>query len=283
MPVLLWAVLKYFNSTGNTPPSLLDIITVYGYSLFVYIPVAMICIFPWIGSSIDWVAIAFAMLMSGSVLIINFWKAAQETKKKWILVAIAVCHSALSIALKVYFFKHTTAMPAAGDGVLVGNATEVSALLVERQQAQAQAIEHHSTMPAAVDHRQVPSLVPADGDVATAMGSAAAAAAANVAITTLATAVATLANATLNAVAPSELSDVGGGAAGVGGRGKGGVGRQGQKQKQKEDADNDEDFSPMFKAKYRKAHNKTKHRQKQKQTEEAKENEEGNNDGGGRS
>ena len=49
MPVLLWGVLKYFNSTGNTPPSLLDIITVYGYSLFVYIPVAIICIFPWIG------------------------------------------------------------------------------------------------------------------------------------------------------------------------------------------------------------------------------------------
>ena len=91
-----------------------------GYSMFVYIPVAIICIFPWIGQSIDWLAISIAMLTSGSVLAINFWKAAQEAKRPWILGAIALCHIGLSLAFKFYFFRHTTvvlpvAAPAPGN------------------------------------------------------------------------------------------------------------------------------------------------------------------------
>jgi hypothetical protein len=107
IPLLLWAVFKY---SATNPPSLLDTITVYGYSMFVYIPAAIVCIFPWIGSSIDWLAISVAMITSGSVLLINFWKAAQEAKRPWILGAIALCHIGLSLAFKFYFFRHTAAV-----------------------------------------------------------------------------------------------------------------------------------------------------------------------------
>ena len=49
----------------GTNPSLLDVVTVYGYSLFVYIPVSIICVIPWIGEEIDWTSLATATLLSG--------------------------------------------------------------------------------------------------------------------------------------------------------------------------------------------------------------------------
>lgn len=229
VPVLLWGVLKYFNSTGNTPPSLLDILTVYGYSLFVYIPVAIVCIFPWIGSSIDWVAIGIAMLMSGTVLVINFWKAAQETKKKWILAAIAICHIGLSVALKLYFFKHVAMAPGP-----VGNTTV----------APDRAIPEALVAP--------PGVV---GDVGGGAVAAAAAAAETVA-TTVAAAVAAVANAAV-ASAGTEVAAGGLAATPVAVMPEGGRQQAGGTRHR---PDND-DASPMFKAKAKgnpkKKHNRT--------------------------
>jgi hypothetical protein len=106
IPLLLWGILRY---TTKTSPSLLDIVTVYGYSLFVYIPVSVVCIFPWVGAEIDWVAIVAAMLTSGGVLVINFYSVVRNSKQLWLLGAIACCHIGLTIVLKLYFFKHTAA------------------------------------------------------------------------------------------------------------------------------------------------------------------------------
>jgi len=106
IPFTLWAFFKYTMKAG-TQPSLLDVVTVYGYSLFVYIPVSIICIIPWIGEEIDWTSLVAAMLTSGGVLLINFWSTAKASKKEGVLLFVAACHIGLTLLLKFFFFTYT--------------------------------------------------------------------------------------------------------------------------------------------------------------------------------
>jgi hypothetical protein len=45
------------------PPSLLEVFCLYGYSLFIYIPLSLL--FVALGSALRWVLIVFAVLLSG--------------------------------------------------------------------------------------------------------------------------------------------------------------------------------------------------------------------------
>ena len=106
VPLLLWALLRWKLTAA---PSLLDVLTVYGYSLFVYIPVAIVCIFP---SQVDWVSILAAMALSGGVLVINFAELLSTEGKKELLPGVlglvVAAHVGLTVVLKLYFFQYAT-------------------------------------------------------------------------------------------------------------------------------------------------------------------------------
>eukprot|EP00040_Diaphanoeca_grandis_P027931 m.160091 g.160091 ORF g.160091 m.160091 type:complete len:327 (-) comp31170_c1_seq10:442-1422(-) len=107
VPFGLWAAMKW---RLKGPPLLLDVFTLYGYSLFVFIPVSFVCIFPWIGQEIAWTSIIFAMSVSGYVLLKNI-HATLITNNGWaqistLLMGVAIVHIGLTLLLKFYFFTH---------------------------------------------------------------------------------------------------------------------------------------------------------------------------------
>lgn len=109
VPFIVWVFMSWRLKEG---PGLLDTFTLYGYSIFVYIPVSFLCIFPWIGSEIAWTSIVVALVVSGSVLVVNLHEALKANndwkKLSPFLMAIGGAHFLLTIALKFYFFTHVT-------------------------------------------------------------------------------------------------------------------------------------------------------------------------------
>ena len=107
VPFGVWAALKYKT---NSAPLLMDVITLYGYSIAVFIPAAFLCIFPWIGATISWLVIVLAMALSGLVVGFNMYDTLKEDNDKSLAAPfvgmIVACHIGLALALKFYFFQH---------------------------------------------------------------------------------------------------------------------------------------------------------------------------------
>eukprot|EP00053_Salpingoeca_punica_P012812 m.115161 g.115161 ORF g.115161 m.115161 type:complete len:312 (+) comp16045_c0_seq1:52-987(+) len=102
--VWLWLRWKVTNS-----PTLLDVFCVYGYSIFTYIPVAMLCAVPQFQSAGRWGLILTAMGFSGAVLLLNFYAVLSENKSPALmamLLFVAGAHLALAMAFKLYFFDY---------------------------------------------------------------------------------------------------------------------------------------------------------------------------------
>ncbi|KAG8537520.1 hypothetical protein GDO81_024384 [Engystomops pustulosus] len=92
--------------------SFLEIVCVYGYSLFIYIPTSFCPRFPslvqilWIVHSeiLRWVLMSLAMCLSGAVLMLTFWPAVREDNRKIAistLVAIMILHVLLAVGCGV--------------------------------------------------------------------------------------------------------------------------------------------------------------------------------------
>eukprot|EP00038_Savillea_parva_P013252 m.7763 g.7763 ORF g.7763 m.7763 type:complete len:333 (-) comp2475_c0_seq2:198-1196(-) len=119
IPFGVWVVLKYRTAHA---PLLMDLVTLYGYSIAIFIPVSFLCIFPWIGAAISWLAIIVAIVLSGLVVSQNLYEALREVPDRALVTpfvgAIAVCHLGLGLALKFYFFHHVQYHPATPTVVL---------------------------------------------------------------------------------------------------------------------------------------------------------------------
>ncbi|KAB0800141.1 hypothetical protein PPYR_08021 [Photinus pyralis] len=110
IPLVLWGLLKWtiesseleqlVEETISTP---LELACVYGYSLFIYIPVSILCSIQimWL----QWILVLIATVLSGAVLVFTLYPALQLSKRKFILMAyIVCCHLLLAIGFKVFFF-----------------------------------------------------------------------------------------------------------------------------------------------------------------------------------
>ncbi|XP_070563830.1 protein YIPF1-like [Ptychodera flava] len=100
----LWGVLTWRKSQAGY--SYLEIICIYGYSLFIYIPVSFLYVIPihWV----QWVLLILALLLSGGVLLLTFWPAVRDDDKKIaiaIMVGIFLLHAVLAVGFKFYFFN----------------------------------------------------------------------------------------------------------------------------------------------------------------------------------
>jgi hypothetical protein len=101
--LVLYAVLRYFKAGL----SLASVWCTYGYALVAYIPMAALCVLPF--ELARWILVSVATLISGVFLVRNFQSHVFESAgmhASVILLAIAVLHVALGLALKFYFFNY---------------------------------------------------------------------------------------------------------------------------------------------------------------------------------
>ncbi|XP_030052881.1 protein YIPF2 [Microcaecilia unicolor] len=108
VPLGLWGFLQWRKGSSMAVSSytLLETICVYGYSLFVYIPTAFLAVAPyeWLG----WILLSFAMIVSGSVLLLTFWPSVRgDTRLAALLTVtcIITLHALLTLGCKLYFFS----------------------------------------------------------------------------------------------------------------------------------------------------------------------------------
>ncbi|XP_020647255.2 protein YIPF2 [Pogona vitticeps] len=115
VPLGLWGCLQWRKGihTSVDTYTFMEMVCIYGYSLFVYIPTAVLWLIPvpWL----QWLLIIFAVGLSGAVLVLTFWPIIRSDTKPAacaILAVIVSLHILLAIGCKMYFFqKPTTSSP----------------------------------------------------------------------------------------------------------------------------------------------------------------------------
>jgi len=91
--------------------SFVEILCVYGYSLFVYTPVALICAIP--SQISQWIAVSIGCFISTIFLVFNLWVPVREriAKAFILLIVITVLHVGLALSFKLYFFNFVNPIP----------------------------------------------------------------------------------------------------------------------------------------------------------------------------
>lgn len=110
VPITLWGLLKWSSEINdldgleqNLKPNVLELICIYGYSLFIYIPTSVLWTIQigWL----QWLLVTAAALTSGSVLLFTTMPSLKLSRHKYILiVGIIVCHLLLAAGFMLYFF-----------------------------------------------------------------------------------------------------------------------------------------------------------------------------------
>lgn len=117
IPFLLWGLLKWSSQLNDVEsleedivPGTLELICIYGYSLFIYIPVSILwCIQI---NFLQWSLVLIATFISGSVLVLTIMPALRLSKHKMFLCfGILLCHLLLAAGFMLYFFHVPTSSP----------------------------------------------------------------------------------------------------------------------------------------------------------------------------
>ncbi|ENN70725.1 protein YIPF1 [Dendroctonus ponderosae] len=119
VPLTLWGLLKYTSITSDieeleqdsVTPGALELVCIYGYSLFIYIPAAVL----WSIQLyfLQWLLVLISAFISGSVLLLTLMPALRLSKNKFLLIlGIASCHVLLTAGFMLYFFHVPNTLPA---------------------------------------------------------------------------------------------------------------------------------------------------------------------------
>eukprot|EP01083_Nonionella_stella_P239197 837450_1 len=104
VPILLYIVLRTYDVKNG----LVELVSLYGYSLMPFIISCILCIAPW--NLFNWVVVLTAMASSVLFLTKNIYRPLSDAKKSkpgvYLLVIIGGCQFILALALKLYFFKY---------------------------------------------------------------------------------------------------------------------------------------------------------------------------------
>jgi len=104
VPLAFWLTLRYF---GVGEWGIVDALGVWGYGLFVWIPVSMLCVIP--ESITRWVLVAVAFGLSGYYLAANVYpilSSADAKATRLLIIIVAVLHASLALTFKVLFFSY---------------------------------------------------------------------------------------------------------------------------------------------------------------------------------
>ncbi|XP_061348478.1 uncharacterized protein LOC133293872 [Gastrolobium bilobum] len=100
VPLCLYVILKYFSA----PAGLVQLLCLYGYSLFVFIPALCMSVVPL--EIFRWVIAGVAGLMSATFLALNLRAHIKSAGERWFLIVagIFLLQLALAVVLKIYIF-----------------------------------------------------------------------------------------------------------------------------------------------------------------------------------
>lgn len=110
IPVALWGLLRWSTQQNDidaleeiVSPKLLELICIYGYSLFIYIPASILWTIQvnWL----QWVLVIIAACVSGYVLLLTLMSYLKLSKYKlFLFLGILGCHMLLAAGFMLYFF-----------------------------------------------------------------------------------------------------------------------------------------------------------------------------------
>jgi len=106
LPALLWITLRYMG-VGNEDWSLIEAIATWGYGMFVWIPISLLCIIPVAIARFVFVGIGFGM--SGWFLWSNIYPiitSATHKSARLLIPVLIVLHAGVALTFKVLFFSY---------------------------------------------------------------------------------------------------------------------------------------------------------------------------------
>ncbi|CAG0881914.1 unnamed protein product [Darwinula stevensoni] len=105
LPIGLYAFLRYRMREGYQL-TFLEIISVYGYSLAIYIPISILWMIQvnWL----QWLLVILGSVMSGLVLVSSLWPAVKDDPKRQVAIGVlslvVLFHFLLAVGFMMYFF-----------------------------------------------------------------------------------------------------------------------------------------------------------------------------------
>ncbi|KAK6637641.1 hypothetical protein RUM44_008063 [Polyplax serrata] len=102
VPLLLWGFIKWNDSSQNLSVTFLELLCVYGYSLGIYIPVAILWVIQI--SWFQWILVLLGATMSGFVLLTAVAPVLAGPKKCIVLCIVLLLHFTLAVGFMLYFF-----------------------------------------------------------------------------------------------------------------------------------------------------------------------------------
>ncbi|KAF9600864.1 hypothetical protein IFM89_013460 [Coptis chinensis] len=103
VPLCLYVILKYFSA----PSGLVQLLCLYGYSLFVFIPASCLSVVP--VEEFRWVIAGVAGFMSATFVALNLRAHIMSAGERWFLIVLGIflLQLALAVVLKLYLFTVT--------------------------------------------------------------------------------------------------------------------------------------------------------------------------------
>ena len=103
VPLLISLLTKIFGAKISVAP----VICIYGYSYTIFLPIIIVCSIP--NNLLQWILLAYGIVSSTSLIIMNLGKALasmEKGKKIVIIIIIIIFQVIIFFMLKLYFFKH---------------------------------------------------------------------------------------------------------------------------------------------------------------------------------
>lgn len=101
---IVWGVMKW----KFLPVTLTDTLCLYGYSMFVFELIALLCVVP--STAFQWIIVLLGGAWSASYLIANLWHMLKRNlTPQWFLGVVGTViagHLVLTLSLKLYFFRY---------------------------------------------------------------------------------------------------------------------------------------------------------------------------------
>ncbi|KAJ7921373.1 hypothetical protein B0H13DRAFT_2230605 [Mycena leptocephala] len=121
LPIVLWVALRYL---GVGEWSVVEATAIWGYSMFVWIPVSILAVIP--VAAVRWSLVGVAFGLSGYFLVRNVYPilaSAEAKATRLLIIVIAALHAGLAITFKVLFFSYYIVVKAAGDDAPVSESS----------------------------------------------------------------------------------------------------------------------------------------------------------------
>ncbi|KAA1474513.1 Yip1-domain-containing protein [Dentipellis sp. KUC8613] len=109
VPIMLWAALKWWVGLGTMGEGwgVVEAVSVWGYGMFVWIPVSVLCVIP--VPLVRWVLTGIAFAVSGYYLVKNVYPvlaSADQKPVRLLIIIVAVLHAGVALTFKVLFFSY---------------------------------------------------------------------------------------------------------------------------------------------------------------------------------